>query len=529
LLYKFDTAYYKLYFQWLGGKGRRMQLFGTGVRRICAVVAASTAAEMGKQVRLGLKETRTVELRLDWLRSDAERSRFLSWLKKNRPDDATFLATCRRREGGGEFAGDVSRELYWLIQAREAGCQWCDLEIETLRKLPDESVREFAIPARVLLSAHDFERTPKLLRSINPPAHGEVDGVKIAANARTISDSIRLLRLARGSKNFVAVPMGEVGLPARIVALREGSALAYAPVAAATAPGQVSLSELKHLYRAHQLTRRSRVYGVIGDPIGHSLSPLLHNTGFAAHQVDAVYLPFLVHQLHDFLKAIPEWEIRGFSVTLPHKQTILKHLKECEPLAADIGAVNTVVVRSDGSLYGCNTDYVGVLRALQKKLRLAGSRVLIFGAGGSARAAAFALARAGATVGICARREKPAKELARAVGGEVVPRRALRTETFDAILNSTPIGMHPHDGISPLAPGELHCRIVMDLIYRPQKTQLLKIAAKKGIDTVSGVDMFLAQGIAQWEIWMEKRAPEALMRRAVLQALRAEEKSRLRR
>jgi shikimate dehydrogenase len=191
--------------------------------------------------------------------------------------------------------------------------------------------------------------------------------------------------------------------------------------------------------------------------------------------------------------------------------------------------VNTVVVRSDGSLYGCNTDYVGVLRALQKKLRLAGSRVLIFGAGGSARAAAFALARAGATVGICARREKPAKELARAVGGEVVPRRALRTETFDAILNSTPIGMHPHDGISPLAPGELHCRIVMDLIYRPQKTQLLKIAAKKGIDTVSGVDMFLAQGIAQWEIWMEKRAPEALMRRAVLQALRAEEKSRLRR
>jgi 3-dehydroquinate dehydratase/shikimate dehydrogenase len=169
-----------------------------------------------------------------------------------------------------------------------------------------------------------------------------------------------------------------------------------------------------------------------------------------------------------------------------------------------------------------------VLRALEKKLQIKGSRALIFGAGGSARAAAFALARAGAMVGICARRENAAKELARAVGGEVIPRRALRTEFFDAILNATPIGMHPRGGISPLAPVELHCRIVMDLIYRPQRTQLLKLASQKGIATVSGVEMFLSQGIVQWEIWTGKRAPEASMRRAVLAALRAEEKSHAR-
>ncbi len=505
-----------------------MSVFGKGVGRICAVVAGSTAAQMAEQVRCALKETKTVELRLDWLRSDAERSRFLNWLKTNTPKKATFLATCRRREGRGKLAGDVDRELYWLMRAREAGCQWCDLEGETLRKLPDLSVREFPVPPRVLLSVHDFKRTPVLPRSVSPPAHGGADAVKIAAKANTIADSVRLLKLARRSKNFVAVPMGEVGLPARVLALREGSALAYAPVAEATAPGQVSLEEMTHLYRAHALNRRTRVYGVIGDPVGHSLSPLLHNTGFVARHVDAVYLPFLVRQLGDFLAAVPEFGVRGFSVTLPHKQTILKHLKECEPLAAEIGAVNTVVVRSDGSLYGCNTDYVGALRALEKKLRIKGSRALIFGAGGSARAAAFALKRAGAVVAICARREIAAKELARAVGGEVVPRRALRTEYFDAILNATPLGMHPHDGISPLAPGELHCRIVMDLIYRPQRTQLLKIAAKKGIATVSGVEMFLAQGMAQWEIWTGRRAPEAAMRRAVLGALRAEEKSRQR-
>jgi shikimate dehydrogenase len=228
--------------------------------------------------------------------------------------------------------------------------------------------------------------------------------------------------------------------------------------------------------------------------------------------------------LKDFLAAIPALGIRGFSVTIPHKQAILKFLDECEPLAAEIGAVNTVVVRGNGSLYGCNTDYVGVLRALEKKMQIRGSRVLIFGAGGSARAAAFALARGRAVVAICARRESAAKELARAVGGDVVARRALRSEKFEAILNATPVGMYPRGGISPLSAGELNCRIAMDLIYRPMRTEFLKIAARKGIATVSGVEMFLAQGFAQWEMWTGKKAPETAMRRVVLRRLSGEEK-----
>jgi 3-dehydroquinate dehydratase / shikimate dehydrogenase len=507
-----------------------MGVFGTGLERLCGVAAAPTAREMAAQVRAALREARTIELRLDWLRNDRERTALLLWLKNKKScRRATFIATCRRQAGGGRYEGDVRGELYWLIQARAAGCAWCDLEIETLRELPDKSVRDYAVPSKVLLSMHDFRRTPALPRIVKPPSRGEVDAVKMAVTAHTMEDSLRLLRVARRSKKFVAVPMGEAGLPSRILALREGSALAYAPLGETTAPGQVSLREMKHLYRAHELTRRTRVYGVIGDPVGHSLSPLLHNTGFIARKVDAVYLPFLVKDLRDFLKGVAEFGVRGFSVTLPHKQTLLKHLKECEPLAAEIGAVNTVVVHGDGSLYGCNTDYVGVLRALENKLRIAESRVLIFGAGGSARAAAFALAHAGAAVCICARRGRAAKELARAVGGEVVPRRALRSERFDAILNATPVGMHPRSRVSPLTPRELNCQIVMDLIYRPERTQLLKLAAQKGIATVSGVEMFLAQGVAQWEIWTEQRAPEAAMRRAVLAALREEEKSRGRR
>lgn len=503
-----------------------MQVFGRGVSRICAVVAARTAREFKTLIREAMRRTPTVELRLDWLRSDAERHKLLDWLKRSNHQKAVFIATCRRRVGGGELAGDAGAELFWLMKAKEAACEWCDLEIETLRELPGRSVQGYAVPPRVLLSIHDFRRTPKLLGKVKIPARGGVAAVKVAAMARSLSDSVRLMRLARGEQHFVAVPMGEIGLPARILALREGSALAYAPVAAATAPGQVHLRDLMELYRAHELNQATRVYGVIGDPIGHSMSPLLHNTGYVAAKKNAVFLAFLVERLGAFVKVIPEFGLSGFSVTLPHKQAIFRYLEDCEPLAEKIGAVNTVTVKRNGRLYGSNTDYVGVLRALERKLRLRGSRVLVFGAGGAARAAAFALAKAGAEVFVCARRVAAGQALAQAAGGEAIQRSELRKQRFDAILNSTPLGMYPHAEISPLEPAELNCSLVMDLIYRPLQTKLLNAAAARGIQTVSGVEMFLAQGIAQWEHWMGGRAPEAAMRRAVLDTLRAEEKSR---
>ncbi len=502
-----------------------MSVFGTGVARICAVAATPSAHEFRKLVRAALRETPTVEVRLDWMANDREREKALEWLKRSVPRKAVLIATCRRRAGGGEFPGEAVEELFWLMKAKEAGCTWCDLEIETLRELPGQSVEGYALPPKVLLSIHDFRRTPKLLGKVKIAARGGVDAVKVAAMSRSLTDSTRLLRLARGARRVVVVPMGEIGLPGRILALREGSALVYAPVAAATAPGQVHLRDLKELYRAHLLTKKTRVFGVIGSPIGHSMSPLLHNTGYVAAKKDAVFLPFLVEELGEFLKVMREFRVAGFSVTLPHKQKIFKYLDQCEALAEEIGAVNTVTVRRDGKLVGSNTDYVGVLGALEGKLQLRGSRVVIFGAGGAARAAAFAVGKAGAEVLVCARRERAARELARAVHGDVLRRAALRKEKFDAILNATPVGMHPHAGSSPLELAELNCSLVMDLIYRPLQTKLLRMAAARGIRTVSGVEMFLAQGIAQWELWMGSRAPEAAMRGAVLKALRADEKS----
>jgi 3-dehydroquinate dehydratase/shikimate dehydrogenase len=303
--------------------------------------------------------------------------------------------------------------------------------------------------------------------------------------------------------------------------LREGSALAYAAVGDSTAPGQLSVAEMRELYRADRLDRRTRIYGVIGDPIAHSLSPQMHNAAFVARRVNAVFLPFLVRDLKDFITAQEELGLSGFAVTLPHKQRILRHLDECDPLAAQIGAVNTVVVRGGGKLYGYNTDYVGVLRAVERRVQLAGSRVLLLGAGGAARAAAFALHEAGAIVSICSRRPQMAKALARAAGAEAIMRPRLRGEFFDAVINATPVGMGKNDG-SPLRAYELNCRVVMDMIYRPMETPLLRLARRRGIETVSGVEMFLAQGAAQWEIWMGERAPEKIMRRTVLAALRRE-------
>ena len=499
-------------------------VFGSGAARICAVVAAARAKDFRSLVQKASRESRTVELRLDWLANDRERHRALAWLKRAAPQHATFIATCRRRLGGGEFVGTALEELFWLMKAKEAGCIWCDLEIETLRELPENSVEGYAIPPKVLLSFHDFRRTPRSLSAPRIPKHGGVDAIKVAAMSQNLADSLRVLRLARGSRQVVAIPMGEVGLPGRILSLRSGGALVYAPVAEATAPGQVPLRELRDLYRAHELTEKSKVFGVIGNPIGHSLSPLMHNTGYVAAKKNAVLLPFLVEQLGDFVKAIPEFGLKGFCVTLPYKTDILRYLDECDSLAEEIGAVNTVTVTERGRLLGSNTDYLGVVRSLEGKMRLKSSRIVLYGAGGAARAAAFAVAKAGAEVLVCARRERAARQLARAVHGGVLRRSVLHKEKFDAILNTTPVGMHPHAEDSPLRFEELNSSLVMDLIYRPLRTKLLRMAAKKGIRTVSGVEMFVAQGAAQWELWMRSRAPEQAMRKAVVDRLQADER-----
>lgn len=492
--------------------------------RICAVVAAPDTRSMWRQLKRAVRRTRTIELRLDWLLNDREITRFLRQLAKSKPR-ATIIATCRHRSAGGRYGGTIAKQLIHLAEAIQAGCAWYDLEIETASACPHELINVLLGEGRQLLSVHFFDRMPKDLKRVaNNMAKAGPDAIKIAAQCESLRDSLKLLRLSRGRRDVVAVPMGDIALPARLLALREGSSLAYAPVENSTAPGQVALDEMLDLYRANKLSRVTRVYGVIGNPIGHSLSPLMQNAVFQARRMDAVYLPFLVRELRDFLGSIESLGVSGFSVTIPHKERILRYLDDCDPLAAAIGAVNTVVVRGRGRLYGYNTDYVGVLRALEPRIPLQGSRVLVLGAGGVARAVAFALAHGGTSVCVWARRHNRAKSLARAVGGEAIERGRLKSEFFDAIVNATPVGMYPKISESPLDGRELNCRLVFDTIYHPRVTKLLQIAARRKIETVSGVEMFVAQGAAQWEIWTGQRAPIGVMRRAVVRALKDAEK-----
>ncbi len=514
-----------------------VSVFGTD--RICAVVAADNSSEAIAQVKTACQarssaRARILELRLDFLAA-SEIARFLRWLGRRR-NLPLLIATCRRHEAGGQFKGNRTEEVAILQQAVAVGCRWCDVEIETAASLGAGALKEALSPARLLVSAHDFRRLPPQLPAVlrRLEACGG-DAIKIAAATRSFADVRRLLQLARGRPDAVVIPMGEDMAGTRMLALRQGSALAYAPVERGTAPGQIPFAEIERVYRLRRRfgasksgpTAETALYGVIGDPIGHSLSPLMHNAAFSARGKNALYVPFRVRDLRDFTSVIETFDLAGFSVTIPHKQRILDYLDRCDSLAAEIGAVNTVIVR-EGKLYGYNTDFAGVLRAIERRLPLASSRVLLIGAGGAARAAAFALSRAGAAVSIWARRVQRARSLARAVAGhagQAIDRQEIARRSFDAIVNCTPVGMHPHGG-SPLESRELNCRLVMDLIYRPLKTELLRRAERRGIETISGVDMFVAQGAAQWELWTGERAPVNVMRRAVLAELKNEEQSR---
>ena len=481
---------------------------------------------MLRQLAIAEKESRTIELRLDWLADDPEISRFLGRVASRRWR-ATLLATCRRRSAGGRYRGSIGQQLIHLADAIKAGCAWYDLEIETSALCPPELVQVLLGEGRQLASAHFFKRMPPSLPSVAARLErNKPDAIKIATRCDSLHQCRKLVQFGRERRNTIVIPMGDVALPARLLSLRELNGFAYAPVENVTASGQVDLYEIHRVYRAENITRETQVYGVIGNPIGHSLSPHLQNAGFAARRIDAIYLPFLVERLSDFLDSVGPLAIKGFSVTIPHKERIVNHLEDCDPLARQIGAVNTVVVRGGGKLYGYNTDYVAVLHTLETRVRLRGSRVLIVGAGGAARAVAFALAQAGANVCICARRQKKARIIADAVDGSLIDWSRLKRESFDAIVNATPVGMSPFENDSPLEARDLNCRLVFDTIYRPRKTKLLQLAERRGIETVSGVEMFVAQGVAQWEIWTGQRAPVSQMRRAVLNALQREEKFR---
>lgn len=485
---------------------------------VCVALGFPTASELNKAVEREYKDGATFfEFRLDYLADPESGLESIRKFHRMHPD-AHVLATCRHRRAQGHFGGGLEKQVDLLKASAEAGAAFLDLEIETAEKVPAR-IPELRELAALMISYHNFQSTPALDPILRRLTAVPADIYKIATTARKPTDSLRVIQFVRqnADRSVVVLAMSEAGAASRILAPSRGSLFTYAaPLEnAGTAPGQMAARTLRSLYRSEKLSRRSRVYGVIADPVAHSKSPFIHNRAFQARRLDAVYLPFLVRQNHlsDWMKFAQELPVAGFSVTIPHKCRILRHLDVVEPLARRIGAVNTVW-RKAGKWRGTNTDADGVLRPLSRQLRLANSSVLVAGYGGAARAAAVALHDAHANVTITGRNQSSAQSLARVVQGEAITLKQAQTRKFDALVNATPVGMLPKVNES-LFTDSVPAAIVFDMVYNPHETLLLKRAKEQGCATIAGAEMLLEQAVSQFEIWTGETAPRNLMRSAL--------------
>jgi 3-dehydroquinate dehydratase/shikimate dehydrogenase len=348
--------------------------------------------------------------------------------------------------------------------------------------------------------------------------------VKIAVFARELRDNLRVARLLRDHRRenpkLVALALGASGIPSRLLALQWGCPFTYASAGnhVAVAPGQLPSEVMRSVYHVDHLDHRTQYFGVVGSHASTSLSPAMQNTAFRAKHLNAVYLPCETTRMADFLVFARKMGFQGFSVTMPFKHAILRDLDWVDPLATRVGACNTVAVQN-GKWMGWNTDAAAVVEVLTKRLRLAGSRILVLGAGGAARAAAYALRAEGAVVFIAARREAKARSLARGVSAQAVPWGSADGLEVDSVINATPVGMAPHADALPIDLARLRVRVVFEMVYYPPETRFLAEARGRGLTTISGLEMLVAQGARQFEIWTGQAAPRALMEQAIRQAL----------
>ncbi len=349
------------------------------------------------------------------------------------------------------------------------------------------------------------------------------DFYKLVSTATSLHDNVVMMKLLEensGKHEMVGLCMGEQGIISRVLGVRAGSVFTFGSAAKGeeTAPGQVLAGELRDVYRIEMVDQATQVYGVVGDPVSHSLSPVMMNAAFRRETVNAVYLALHARSLKDLLACVQDIPIRGLSITMPYKQEILGALENSDPLTRQIGACNTVVRAADGKLYGFNTDVAGVIVPLEQRMSLAGARVLIVGAGGVARAAAFGLKSKGAEVFLTNRTAEKGQTLARQAKIKYMKRPDVAKQQFDVIINATPVGMN-NSKQAPLEEKELNTKYVFDLVYTPAETKLMKMARAKNIQVIPGLEMFVQQGARQFEIWTGKPSPVAEMAYVVTKAL----------
>ena len=454
-----------------------------------------------------------VEFRLDLIR-DLDLDRLIA--ARGKPK---IMAMRSRAQGGRAAPAERGAILKRLLRAPIA---WIDLEPD------DAALREAKRPGgpRRIVSWHDFQGTPLDLeaRLRHLLQVKRADRVKLVTFAEMAGDLLRVRDLLRHAPpgRVIAFCMGMKGMASRILGAAWGSAALYAPRRGdpSSAPGQVPLEDLIEVYRIDTLRPGTGLYGVFGQPIAASLSPVMHNAAYAALGLDLRCLPFEAATVAEFLPVLSELRLRGLSVTHPFKEAILPHLDRLDARARRAGAVNTVV-KVWNRLEGSNTDAEAAVAPLRRWMRLDGARVGVLGAGGAARALLLGLRGHRCRVTLFARRPERAAEMARPFGGEARPWRAARGFRCDLLVNTTPVGMAATRGRVPVPAGWVRAPRVYDLVYNPPETLFLRRARRRGLATKGGVEMFLAQGSAQLRLFTGLRPPLRVMRRAVEETLRA--------
>ena len=490
--------------------------------RICIALGLPDVPTLLEHARREAEAGETfLEFRLDFLNQPAKGAAAIRSFLEQFPD-VIILATCRRHQNRGKFNGSIEEQLAVLDLAIQNGAHAIDIEIESAEAARDK-LHQFNGRAHVIVSYHNFEATPPLDPVITRVTRIPADSYKVVTTARKPSDNARILAAAKTStrQRMIVLAMGELGFPTRVLSPVFGGLYTYAApiLAQGTAAGQVSARSLRHIYRVDKLDRASKIYGVIADPVRHSISPAVHNRAFQSRRLDAVYLPFLVTPAHlrDFFSLAERLPLAGFSVTIPHKQKIIRYLDVVDPLAKRIGAVNTVW-RKGGKWRGTNTDAAGVTGPLAKIVRLPKSSVLIVGNGGAARGAAFALADAGAKIAVVGRNADRVRALSKACNAEALGREQLSGRHFDALVHATPLGMFPNIG-ECFFNGHIPAEVVFDMVYNPLETVLLRHAREQGRTVIQGLEMFVEQAVRQFEIWTGESAPRPAMQKAAIEAL----------
>jgi 3-dehydroquinate dehydratase/shikimate dehydrogenase len=494
------------------------------VGRVCVALSGNTVQELLAHAEGALPDSQFLEFRLDSVENPAAAvtpiGKFLSAHK-----EVVAIATCRRKKNGGGFTGKLADELDILAAATEAGFAIVDLEVESAEEssaVQLETLRNKE--ASLLISYHDFHKASDPESAFARIQRFEPEFIKIVSTAHSLTDSLKLLQWIKARSvdaQLVGIAMGEAGVVSRVLSLRAGSSFTFASASegAETAPGQLTARTLKELYQIEQIDQATRIYGVAGNPIAHSLSPLMQNSAFRRERINAVYLPLKTESVQDLLTLARQLPLSGISVTMPLKQQVLSALTNIDPLTAKLGACNTIRTGADGNLYGFNTDVAGIVRPLERRMSLKGARVLVLGAGGAARAAVYGLADKGARVAVWSRKESTARELATSAGATDITLQQIAASEFDVLINATPCGMHGSCHPLPLESEQWKAHLVFDLVYNPLDTPLLKTARARSVPTIQGVEMFVYQGARQFELWTGKPAPEAEMLRVVLFAL----------